>query len=107
MTATISAQDAILAVHDAATLGGNDGLTLATLQAMTGLVDNHLQLVVDLCLKRGTLWLIDGRLVASRMCRTCGYGERDRHYPAYHPSAAACETSPADYCAGFPLPHHA
>lgn len=43
MSVTISAQDAITAVHEAAQLGGNDGLTFASLQAMTGIVDNHLR----------------------------------------------------------------
>lgn len=103
MTTTISAQDAITAVHETALLGGNSGLTLATLQAMTGLVDNHLQLVVNLCLKRGTMSLVEGRLVAWDICRTCGYGTRDRYYAGYHPSPAACETSPVDYCAGYPI----
>jgi hypothetical protein len=108
MTSTISAQEALTAVHEAAQLGGDTGLMLASLQAMTGLAENHLQLTLNLLANRGVASrLPDGRWVAWDMCPTCGYRADDRG--AYdvdaviHPAPGVCNALPATRCAGYPL----
>src|SRR5690242_6159418 len=103
MTTTISAQHAITTVHEAVLLGGNDGQAVASIAAMVSFTECATERYLLDAAARGLVSRMDGRWVAWDVCRTCGYGERDRHYPTYHPSPAACETHPVDYAAGYPL----
>lgn len=104
MTATITAQDAITAVHEAAQLGGDTGMTIASIQAITGLFNSDLMRALNLHARRGTMSHVDGRWVAWEICRTCGHGIDDRLPPTVdHPEPGVCRVHPADRCAGYPL----
>lgn len=103
MTTTISAQDAITAVHEAAMLLPDTGMTFAAIAGATGLTDRHLTLVLNLHERRGTMSRIDGRWVAWDICPTCGGGTDDRLPPtANHPEPGVCHTAPTDRHAGYP-----
>jgi hypothetical protein len=103
MTATISAQDAITAVHEAAQLGGDTGLTVLSIRAMTGLTGVDLSDALGANVARGTMSHIDGRWIAWPICPTCGWGLNDHLPEPAHPVPGVCETHPADRCAGYPL----
>lgn len=104
MTTIISVQDALAAVHDAIRDGGRDGLTVPSIAVMLSLTEQAVERILVAGADRGVFSRINNRWVAWGICRTCGYGALDRYYADYHPSPAACETNPVDYCAGYPLP---
>lgn len=103
MTATISEQHATT-IHDAVLLGGNNGLTLATIAAMVRFTEPDTERYLLAGVGYGIFSRVDGRWVAWDICRTCGHGINDDDTTT-HPSPAACETDPGAYVAGYPLPH--
>ena len=102
MTTTFSAHDAVTAVHDAAQLGGDTGLTVPSIRAMTGLEGVGLADALGANVARGTMSHVAGRWIAWPICPICGYGSRDRHWTSYHRDGV-CDTNPVDYCPGYPL----
>ena len=108
MPAQITAQDAITAVHEAAQLGRDTGLTVATLQAMTGLDERHLLFVLNALANRSAMSeLGDGRWIAWPVCPTCGHGlggEDPYDFDVLnHPGLGICKMPPAGRCAGYPI----
>lgn len=84
-------------------LGGNDGLSLASIAAMVESTEHTTEQHLLDGANRGIFSRIDGRWIAWPICPTCGYGANDRHHAADHPAPGVCETHPVDYCAGYPL----
>ncbi|GGN39161.1 hypothetical protein FHR83_006778 [Actinoplanes campanulatus] len=97
--------DLVLAVHAAADLGGDTGLTVDSIAAMTNLAVEDAEQALESGARRGIVSRLgDGRWIAWPICPTCGYGADDRHHSTDHPQPGVCETHPVDYCAGYPLP---
>ncbi|WP_045740807.1 hypothetical protein [Actinoplanes rectilineatus] len=99
MTATLTARDILLDVHDAALLGKASGLAVASIAAMTGLPDDVVEQVLDDANRLGMVYLnrATGRWVAYDVCLTCG---DDRNA---HPDTGLCTVPAGARLPGFPL----